>query len=268
MTSLSSAALTVPRRPLVGCRRQCRAGSAASSTTAATATWHPHSRRLDAAATPPGVLTTNCVSDEEEDCCQTRHSERCRRHSCCFIRPLTVGCCFSMFLSLLVWSTCSVVQVDGSGIQNSTNPAPVRLPDKLFSESTWLYGKWITCSSNSSDVDVGYVFPAETWSCYGIRVNNMPLRSCYSHSPGPHSKCQNEDGINDFGTICRRMLDQHNIRPKLKAALIVPDLQVSSADHNVLQRRMVLMPNGSSFSWQEYIGSSGSVKTLRCMLVD
>lgn len=52
----------------------------------------------------------------------------------------------------------------------------VCLADKLFEESTLLFGRRVTCSNHS---DGDYVFAAETWSCYNLR--RVSLSSLSNH---------------------------------------------------------------------------------------
>jgi hypothetical protein len=167
-------------------------------------------------------------------------------------------------LAVLVLTTLCFDVAYGS-VQEVDRP-PIRYPDKRFREVNMLFDHTVTCTATANDI--GHVFPSETWSCYNIRVDDLPVRSCYSHAVGLHSKCENEDGHNDFGAICRHLLKLHNVKRDLKAALIVPDLHVSSGDRAGRQKRMVLSPDGSTFSWQQFTEQSGRLKDLRCMLTN
>lgn len=147
-----------------------------------------------------------------------------------------------------------------------SSQVPARKPDLLFNAWTVLHGHNVTCDGVA---DSEYRFPAETWSCYNMRVDGLRLRSYYKLSS---SDCtDDEKGRNDLGALCRQLLEAHKIRSELWAALIVKNPPCNNSDG---ERMMFLKTNASyeettnrSYEWVKYKAGKGYIQTLRCMLM-
>jgi hypothetical protein len=146
-------------------------------------------------------------------------------------------------------------------------PAPVRLPDKLFNESTPLFDRLVTCNNSSNG---NFLFAAETWSCYNIRVDADRVRTCHPAGISATTHCNDTDGKNDIGALCRHLLQAHGIKRRLRAALFMSDESCkaeAAAATGDWRRRVVFKPHGQTFRWDLYHdGDSGCLLTLRCML--
>jgi len=84
---------------------------------------------------------------------------------------------------------------------------------------------------------------------------------------GSDTHCNDTDGKNDIGALCRLLLKAHGVVGTLRAALFMSDDTCKSSD--VRGRRVVLRPSGPTFQWDSYeAADSGCLQTLRCMLDD
>jgi hypothetical protein len=160
--------------------------------------------------------------------------------------------------------TNSAANTVAGAATDSLTISPVRLPDQLFNDSTTLFGQTVTCSNTS---DASYVFALETWSCYNLRVSSEPMRTCHPSGFGVDLHCNDRDGKNDIGALCKHLLTAHGINRRLRAALFTSDESCKSRRSSDQNLRMVFRPDGKSFRWEAYSsGQSGCLKTLRCML--
>lgn len=160
----------------------------------------------------------------------------------------------STVLHLILWTSLVRASADSS-------TTPVRRPDLLFDSSTVLHGRNVTCD-NRSDSD--YKFPAETWSCYNMRIDGLRLRSYYKQKSSGHCTDENYKGKSDLGALCRQLLEAHGIEAELWAAFIVKNPSCGGSSSG---ERMMFLKTNKSYEWVKYQAGKGYVLTLRCMLM-
>ena len=61
----------------------------------------------------------------------------------------------------------------------------------------------------------------EMWQCDVCRVDNELVRTCRRSGLGADDHCDDKDGKNDIGALCRHLLRAHGIQRQLRAALYV-----------------------------------------------
>ena len=61
--------------------------------------------------------------------------------------------------------------------------------------------------------------------CDNGRVDNELVRTCRRSGLGSDDHCDDKDGKNDIGALCRHLLRAHGIQRQLRAALYVSNLR-------------------------------------------
>ncbi|KAK2171855.1 hypothetical protein NP493_1019g00041 [Ridgeia piscesae] len=139
--------------------------------------------------------------------------------------------------------------------------ATVKLFDKLFAKLTVLSGRNVTCDSTEHrDVK----FPADTWSCYNIRVNGRRLRYWYIPGFGAETHCSDgkkkNDGLNDIAALCRALFKAHDIKRNLWTAYV----NDASCRHSTKERVVFRKLNGK-YQFDTFPAGRGYILLLRCM---
>lgn len=138
-----------------------------------------------------------------------------------------------------------------------------RKPDKLFANWTALSGRNVTCD-NGKHPDVK--FPADTWSCYNIRVDGRRLRYWYIPGFGAETHCSDgkkkNDGLNDIAALCRALLKAHGITRELWTAYV----NDASCSHTKKLRVVFRKLNGK-YQFETFPAGRGYILLLRCMTV-
>lgn len=149
-----------------------------------------------------------------------------------------------------------------SAIHESAAAIPDRKADLLFSPETSIRGRLVTCD-NVSDAD--YRFPAETWSCYNMRIDGYRLRSYFTLEVKTNAHCTDDvTGKNDLAALCRELLAAHHIQGELWAALIVKNPSCGESE----DERMMFLKEDKAYEWVKYKAGKGFIHTLRCMLME